>query len=72
MEKEYLTADEVAEYFKIAHSTLRQWQKRGILHPIYVTGRIRMFDRKEILHLIEQLKGRKHPLSDKIKKRGQK
>jgi hypothetical protein len=46
-----LTRDEVAKFFKINISTVRNWSKNGILQPYFVGDRV-YFKRNEILNAL--------------------
>ena len=69
MDKEYLTSEEVSKYFGVRPTTIKAWRRKGILHPIYVTGGTMVYDKREILEYIERMKGKKHPLAGRIIKR---
>lgn len=47
-----LTRSEVARIFRVAHSTVRNWERTGTLTPIKIAGIVR-FRRSELEALIE-------------------
>lgn len=52
--KEFMTREEVAEYFDISLRTLSSWVDRGL--PYIVVGRRVFFQRKDIIEFMEMHK----------------
>jgi DNA-binding transcriptional MerR regulator len=57
-DEQLLTRSEVARLFRVAHSTVRNWERTGTLTPIKIAGIVR-FRRTDIEALITGTKPRK-------------
>jgi len=41
-----LTADEVADYFKVQTSTVNRWARKGVIEAVHIAGMKRRFFRR--------------------------
>lgn len=52
--EQFLTYDEVADFFGCQTSTIHNWRKKGIITPIVLSKRFVRFDKEEILKLARE------------------
>ena len=52
----FLTADELAAFFRVKRSTIHSWRRRGLIPSIRVTRRPVLFELDEVLRELKRFK----------------